>query len=1667
MGKWDAFPIADIGQTKAPVEHDWSMFPVSGLESAPATQKYNIDTPASRSEIPNYEPELDNPVFTENFQAQARQQLTEQDTQPFDPATYFAKQQAEKQALIMNAKESGVIPIRPEAQKYTPEDVKDSARLTPIPLTTSIAYGAEKGGEILFSKLDNMATVIANATGLEKGGLFKNLKEGFADRAEYWQQVLDEKDTGKIDELIGTTIGGFPAAIAEWQTGSLTAGVSGYADTRAEGKGQLRSIAGGIEAGVKRFLLGQALEYIGHIKNPIVRRGTGATVMAGTTAIEGGSPPEIAIQGLMGGYLSGYKPKIKEVKPPLPRQEQATDYAALSEKASTRLAQLEQAAKTTGITSQEKYELDFIRNNLMKPENLYTTYGRPEAPLMSEADMLAIPNSKKGTINLNKEALFPERYAKAPIVTTDAPITPPITTATTTTKPVEAIKPEVSTNVPPEAESGKNLLLTPTESKGKLSPSKLSEKIKADAEYVFKNLNSPEELAHQLSLPNGETNVLNMKKQALDAASLDRESKLDIIEGRKKPPAHITPEAVFLALEKEAWRNNDHETIQRLARSPLIGEASELGKRMRTLAERNEYSPTKIVAEVEKIRMATSTNKGTPEKVLKKVLARAEKNELKVQKELVLQHLDTAISETTTKTRNNTKPLDAKSPEYGSKNKVVKKDAYEAALTRLRQQGVISAGIDPARFVDMVEIAAYHLEATARNIPEWSRQVKSVFGDMSRPELDKLRKSAEAKLFADDKNDVIAKMQKRQEQDKPLLDNPQIIYKLEDMLIGQGFNTNKKLLNEMTKIIQEISPGTSRVEVLDAITGAHRQKALDNDPIKVRRREINAELQQKKKLIDIIVNKQVPTLFGGKRQPMSDEARALAKKAQERKKISGLETTDPEKQVQSAIDTIEKRLSNRIKDLNRQIQTGKRDIHEKKIQPSNENIKKMQAEVDTLQKRYDEIFKKKPLTQEQRIKLATYAVERSIADIENQIKTGELPDTKQKPTSPELEALRSKRDELSAQRDLIIARKYPNRKNEIALRSYMHSLASEKAKIDDMIAKGQFAKPEKTSVVSSVLEGKYGIKPKRDLQTLQFARDKAKRDVQLANDVIAKKGGITQEEIKTIVNLSQRVEEMQNVVADNPTKENRIKYGESMLDISDFKQAIAPKQRTGGDIALDVLGIPQALMTTIDVSFPFRQGWGSMATKEYWSAFKNMYGYMFSESKLRKLTALMKGSPERLAIAKRSKLGLTDLGKDIALHEEGMQTTYAEQIPVAGHFIKGSQRAYTGFANHLRWYRFNNMLDAAELANPNLKWNSKEGIKVSRDIAKVVNDFSGRGAIGFDDRGANWTPALNQVIFSTRNLSANVNLMLDPVNYITLSPIARKMAQKQLLGSLAITAGIATMAASAGWKFVYDDTSADFGKLVRGNQRMEILGGKSRLPLMLARMVREKTTSSVTGKANQLNTGKFGETTKLDIAEREVRNKLAPGMSWFVDTILAESTALGAPVKTPKQIAKRTLQMFYPMSIADSVSIFKNETYSDKYVNMLSNIITAVAVLHGDSSQVYANNVKGLSPEIADTLGKYNVMIGNDPLEFGENKAQDPVTGEVLGITIKPTDKMYDRYHEILPKEINSIMAFIKENKDWDGYDDATKRKYLNLYVKNAKSMAKKQVFVENMDKGQ
>lgn len=328
-------------------------------------------------------------------------------------------------------------------------------------------------------------------------------------------------------------------------------------------------------------------------------------------------------------------------------------------------------------------------------------------------------------------------------------------------------------------------------------------------------------------------------------------------------------------------------------------------------------------------------------------------------------------------------------------------------------------------------------------------------------------------------------------------------------------------------------------------------------------------------------------------------------------------------------------------------------------------------------------------------------------------------------------------------------------------------------------------------------------------------------------DLANKKLGaaVTDVEAKAIFDQAKVVSDLKtdfvtSMTRDNPAgdQDKRIAYGLAQVKLLDTVEEMKPNGRTFAQHVTDIMGLPKSFQTSIGhLSAMAVQLTGAISTKAYWQGAYKMLGFFAKEENYDIFRAWSITHPKYNSW-RAAGLQITQLGNDLNKWEEGIQTHYLEQInnhisdkTGAFNIIKASNRAFTGSQNYTRISLYDTWTNAAKAAGEDVR----DGSPACKEIAKVINDFTGRGALGKGDKYANASTALNVVLWSVRKFSALVNV-LNPYEYLKPyeSKTARYVRYRLLAGTIMTFGAITMLLRSSGYSVDTNPISQGFMKAV-------------------------------------------------------------------------------------------------------------------------------------------------------------------------------------------------------------------------------------------------------------
>lgn len=417
-------------------------------------------------------------------------------------------------------------------------------------------------------------------------------------------------------------------------------------------------------------------------------------------------------------------------------------------------------------------------------------------------------------------------------------------------------------------------------------------------------------------------------------------------------------------------------------------------------------------------------------------------------------------------------------------------------------------------------------------------------------------------------------------------------------------------------------------------------------------------------------------------------------------------------------------------------------------------------------------------------------------------------------------------------------------------------------------------------------------------------------------DAAAQKLGTapTLEESRQVVSLAQTARALKDDLATGWTADKGRAYGRAQAQFDDYISSLKPDSSTYLEKFANLANLPKtALTTAVHLSAPLVQGWGMISRARWGEAFANQLKYYADEANFQNLRADMIGNPD-VQLLRKSGLSLTDIDGPINAREEALQsnlilnanTWLSEKsggvIPNA---VRASNRAFYGFLNYTRSQSALDLLTAARLRGEDVS----AGSRALSDIAKVINDFTGRGNIGIADRSRAVAPLLNATFFAPRKISATIN-MFNPERYLNpnISPTARIAAVRNLLGSVAVTATVAGLLQASGLATVdWNPESANFMKFQAGDEKFDMTGGNAIFMRLLARIATGKMITA-NGKVEDVGVGNVPNRGKL--VAQFLRGKLSPLAGMFTDWFLGKD-----PVGRPFSMSQELQDKFAPITI--------------------------------------------------------------------------------------------------------------------------------------------------------
>lgn len=383
-------------------------------------------------------------------------------------------------------------------------------------------------------------------------------------------------------------------------------------------------------------------------------------------------------------------------------------------------------------------------------------------------------------------------------------------------------------------------------------------------------------------------------------------------------------------------------------------------------------------------------------------------------------------------------------------------------------------------------------------------------------------------------------------------------------------------------------------------------------------------------------------------------------------------------------------------------------------------------------------------------------------------------------------------------------------------------------------------------------------------------------------------------------------------------QQNEIKLLSEALG-SDFGMVLQnlanPQKLLSFRTALEVAGVPRAVMSSFDLSMPLRQGVMGLTRKSYWNSWKPMINAMGDGKYADAIAENIATDAHPMVRLLRDTNIVTASPSKMAALEEAFTSQLAEVLPG----IRQSERAAITFNNKFRADYAKQIYD---------KWVG-DGIDVTAkdmgDLAKWTGIISGRGSLPKGAETRNALTLMNTLFFSPKFLSSRLQA-LNPVMYAQMSPLVRKEVMRDMVGFFGAGMGAVTALGLAGKAGILDVSveldprSSDFGKVRTGQTRIDPWAGFQPIARYMAQFISGEAKNS---------SGDVNDRARMSTLMNFGRGKLAPMPSFMIDALTGSSfTGQEVDVATGAGLDRAAAERLIPLFFQDMADAFNVGGYT-------------------------------------------------------------------------------------------------------------------------------------------
>ena len=373
---------------------------------------------------------------------------------------------------------------------------------------------------------------------------------------------------------------------------------------------------------------------------------------------------------------------------------------------------------------------------------------------------------------------------------------------------------------------------------------------------------------------------------------------------------------------------------------------------------------------------------------------------------------------------------------------------------------------------------------------------------------------------------------------------------------------------------------------------------------------------------------------------------------------------------------------------------------------------------------------------------------------------------------------------------------------------------------------------------------------------------------------------------------------------------------------------------------LDAWNLPKALIASIDISAPGRQGWKMLGGKfsgQFAGAFlaqlklldpflgRERFDVMMASIQSHKHYDKVKNGMKVF----EGELGTGRRGTNAA--EDAYMSKWISRIP--GFEI--SERAYVGFLNKLRFDSAYKQLDDWE------RMGFEPSLADLEDLGRLINYSTGRGSIG----GGKLAEILNAAHFSPRFAVSQPQFYSFPVQTALrmtgrAGPEARNAAVSKIWAQITVGHVVKNLGILAGLKFGFeafdkdveieiDPRATDFGKVRVGSTRWDFWGGDAQWAKFIARML------PGVGGRKLSTTGEIIDADRADEIGKMWRSKLNPMAANAWEIGITQEDFYGNAITTdPENVKEQAINRLLFMGaqdVRDAMALHDNDADAFMY----------------------------------------------------------------------------------------------------------------------------------------